>query len=232
LEATGFTEGQLPATLSVHIARGPTLVGSGLSDFGGGGEDTEPSAIFGVDAFLIMAIAVGGSCALACAGAGCWCYCSRARKYQTRVRPADARRRVVSEHVECSSGGYRFKRHQEEYEVETSEPAWQAAQAAAANPARAEPGVAGVAGVPGPAGGGAADKLGVGDIVQLSGLSAAAQYNGLYGTVTGGPAENGRYTVDVVVAQDGQSQQVETKAFRPDNLVLYCAAQSRPQGWC
>merc|ERR1719285_1600638 len=102
LEATGFTEGQLPATLSVHIARGPTL-----------------------------------------------------------VRPADARRRVVSEHVECSSGGYRFKRHQEEYEVETSEPAWQAAQAAAANPARAEPGVAGVAGVPGPAGGGAADKLGV-----------------------------------------------------------------------
>jgi len=59
-----------------------------------------------------------------------------------------------------------------------------------------------------------------GATVQLTGLLAAPHFNGLVGTVVSGPNENGRYTVDLITSDDEVTREHQTKAFKPDNLIV------------
>lgn len=220
LENAGVPSADVPSKLWVTFVSGPTQEEIVEDDSVKKKTDNSSSILF-----VVLGSAIGGSLCIGvifvCMG---YC-CSRRNKGNRKVAPAP-----VKEVTEVSEGGYRLKKTQIEGEAPEPEPeldclerlclrscncclrcykrcctkklkkakAWaeiDLAEATAADPS----------------------ELVVGSTVKLFGLSSA-HYNGLVGTILSGPNDKGRYEIDLVVANDYQTEEHQTLSFKPSNM--------------
>lgn len=222
MENAGVPSADIPSRLWVTFVSGPTqeeiLEDDSLDKKT---SDDLTSSIL----FVVLGSAIGGSCCIGiifvCIG---YC-CARRNKGNQKVAPAP-----VKEVTQVSDGGYRLKKIQIEGEAPEPEPevdclerlcvrscncfvkcykrcctkklkkakAWAEIDFAEAT---------------------AADQseVVVGSTVKLFGLSSA-HYNGLVGTIISGPNDKGRYEIDLIVANDYQTEEHQTLSFKPSNM--------------
>lgn len=191
-------------------------------------EPEKERQMFGMSDAATLTIAIVGGVALVCCclAPACWCYSTY--KPPPKVRQAE----VVKAWQEPDPNSYRKQKHagtdeapEEEEEAPRPRRSWcwclcrclgvcwrhrpccRRELLSAVAPSDAGPSL-------GPVG-----EVHVGDIVRLCGLSQE-HYNGLFGTISEGPNEKGRYMVDILVSEGagGEDREYKHMSFKPDNL--------------
>jgi len=207
LEDIGLSGAAIPGQMWAYVALDPVMVEAPPDT-----TTTPPpptwTASNMIMVILIVSFGVGGL--LSCIGVGMYMYVQR-EKYAVSVGTED------QEIVERSEGGYRTKRKvipgtAPDARQKESKPSCFSRCYNRLCPKKQIRRIAPVMQAQG-------GDLVVGAHVRLIGLSQA-HFNGLEGYVTGGPNDKGRYTVEVMVADDEMCREMQTLSFKADNLLV------------